>query len=97
MDIRRTILWMIFSFSLLLLWNNWQVHTGKPSLFGAGPTATPSGPAPEAAPAPAAADASIPNAAPAAQAAAPAAEAVVPGSEAPAPASSQKVHVKTDV
>jgi len=34
MDIRRTILWMIFSFSLLLLWNNWQVHNGKPSLFG---------------------------------------------------------------
>lgn len=33
MDIRRTILWMIFSFSLLLLWNNWQVYTGKPSLF----------------------------------------------------------------
>ncbi|HUH87562.1 MAG TPA: membrane protein insertase YidC, partial [Pusillimonas sp.] len=33
MDIRRTILWMIFSFSLLLLWNNWQVYNGKPSLF----------------------------------------------------------------
>src|SRR5690554_589570 len=36
MDIRRTILWMIFSFSLLLLWNNWQVHNGNPSLFGSG-------------------------------------------------------------
>jgi len=35
MDIRRTILWMIFSLSLLLLWNNWQVHNGKPSLFNA--------------------------------------------------------------
>ncbi len=34
MDTRRTILWMIFSFSLLFLWNNWQVHNGKPSLFG---------------------------------------------------------------
>lgn len=33
MDIRRTILWMIFSFSLLLLWNKWQEHNGKPSLF----------------------------------------------------------------
>ena len=33
MDIRRTILWMIFSFSLLLLWNNWQVYQGQPSLF----------------------------------------------------------------
>src|SRR3546814_17599874 len=38
MDIRRTVLWMIFSFSLLLLWNNWQVHNGKPSLFGGSPT-----------------------------------------------------------
>ncbi|GAA5236541.1 membrane protein insertase YidC [Verticiella sediminum] len=39
MDIRRTILWMIFSFSLLFLWNNWQVHNGKPSLFGGAPAA----------------------------------------------------------
>jgi YidC/Oxa1 family membrane protein insertase len=34
MDIRRTILLMIFSFSLLMLWNNWQVHQGNPSLLG---------------------------------------------------------------
>lgn len=40
MDIRRTILWMIFSFSLLLLWNNWQVQNGKQSLFGTPPAAT---------------------------------------------------------
>lgn len=39
MDIRRTILWMIFSFSLLLLWNNWQEHNGKPSLFASTPVA----------------------------------------------------------
>ncbi|WP_300646571.1 membrane protein insertase YidC [Paenalcaligenes sp.] len=37
MDIRRTILWMIFSFSLLLLWNNWQEYNGKPSLFANAP------------------------------------------------------------
>ena len=36
MDIRRTILWMIFSFSLLLLWNNWQTYNGRPSMFGGG-------------------------------------------------------------
>ena len=36
MDIRRTILWMIFSFSLLLLWSNWQEYNGKPSLFASG-------------------------------------------------------------
>ena len=40
MDIRRTVLWMIFSFSLLLLWNNWQIHNGKPSLFGVPPAAS---------------------------------------------------------
>lgn len=39
MDIRRTILWMIFSFSLLLLWNNWQEYNGKPSLFATTPVA----------------------------------------------------------
>jgi YidC/Oxa1 family membrane protein insertase len=39
MDIRRTILWMIFSFSLLLLWNNWQVYQGQPSLFSLTPPA----------------------------------------------------------
>ncbi|PTN48495.1 membrane protein insertase YidC, partial [Achromobacter xylosoxidans] len=44
MDIRRTVLWMIFSFSLLLLWNNWQIHNGKPSLFGPTPAATTSEP-----------------------------------------------------
>ena len=33
MDIRRTILLMIFSFSLLMLWNNWQVHQGNPPSF----------------------------------------------------------------
>ncbi|PWF22070.1 membrane protein insertase YidC [Corticimicrobacter populi] len=37
MDIRRTILWMIFSFALLLLWNNWQTHNGQPGLFSSQP------------------------------------------------------------
>jgi len=39
MDIRRTILLMIFAFSLLMLWNNWQLHQGGTSLFGESPTA----------------------------------------------------------
>jgi len=38
MDIRRTILLMIFSFSLLMLWNNWQIHQGNPSLLGGQPS-----------------------------------------------------------
>lgn len=38
MDIRRTILLMIFAFSLLMLWNNWQVHQTGSSLFGETPS-----------------------------------------------------------
>ncbi|MFW7340715.1 membrane protein insertase YidC [Pollutimonas sp. H1-120] len=95
MDIRRTVLWMIFSLSLLLLWNNWQVHNGKPSLFGTSSTATQTA-APAQAPG-AAADPSVPSAAPAA-ATTPAADNTVPGSGAQAPVnSSEKVQVKTDV
>jgi YidC/Oxa1 family membrane protein insertase len=43
MDIRRTILLMIFAFSLLMLWNNWQVHQTGTSLFGETPSSAPSG------------------------------------------------------
>ncbi|HUH61283.1 MAG TPA: membrane protein insertase YidC [Candidimonas sp.] len=95
MDIRRTILWMIFSFSLLLLWNNWQVHNGKPSLFGNSPTATQTSGASPSAPA-APADASVPTAAPGAVTAAPA-DGAVPGTAQPAATATQKVTVKTDV
>ena len=42
MDIRRTILLMIFAFSLLMLWNNWQVHQTGTSLFGETPSTSPS-------------------------------------------------------
>ena len=39
MDIKRTVLWVIFSMSLLLLWDNWMRHNGKQSMFS---PATPS-------------------------------------------------------
>ena len=32
-DIRRTILWVIFGFSMVLLWDQWQVYTGKSATF----------------------------------------------------------------
>ncbi|MGE8591348.1 MAG: membrane protein insertase YidC, partial [Alcaligenes sp.] len=90
MDIRRTVLWMIFSFSLLLLWNNWQIHNGKPSLFGgptpAASTAEPQAGANNATP-------SVPSA-PTTTATAPSA---VPGATAPATARSEEVVVTTDV
>lgn len=33
MDIKRTVLWVVFSMSLLLLWDNWMQHTGRASMF----------------------------------------------------------------
>ena len=58
-DIRRTILWVIFGFSMVLLWDKWQIHNGKkPTFF----------PSPQTVSAPAAedvkpADVSVPQAA----------------------------------
>ena len=63
MDIRRTILLMIFSFSLLMLWNSWQVHQGNPPLFGAPPPkAAPAATAPPAESGTASGQAGVPNA-----------------------------------
>lgn len=36
-DIRRTILWVIFGFSLVMLWDQWQVHNGRSATFFPGP------------------------------------------------------------
>ena len=41
-DMRRTLLWVVFSMSLLLLWDAWQKHNGQPSMF------SPSAPKPAA-------------------------------------------------
>lgn len=32
-DFRRTILWVIFGFSMVLLWDQWQVHNGNKATF----------------------------------------------------------------
>jgi YidC/Oxa1 family membrane protein insertase len=54
-DMRRTLLWVVFTMSLVLLWDAWNKHTGQPSIFGgaprpaasagAGPAVPPSAPA----------------------------------------------------
>jgi YidC/Oxa1 family membrane protein insertase len=95
-DIRRTILWVIFGFSMVMLWDKWQIHNGnKPTFFpGATPVAATS--------APASAASSLPGAVPAAT------NAVVPTGQAPGVVGSQvpqapsavvaeKVVVETDV
>jgi YidC/Oxa1 family membrane protein insertase len=32
-DIRRTILWVVFGFSMVLLWDQWQIHNGNRATF----------------------------------------------------------------
>ena len=51
-DMRRTLLWVVFSMSLVLLWDAWNKHTGQPSMFGGAPRPA-AAPAPRPAPAPA--------------------------------------------
>ena len=47
-DIRRTLLWVVFTMSLVLIWDAWNKHTGQPSIFGGGKPAV-SAPAPNGA------------------------------------------------
>ena len=36
-DMRRTLLWVVFSMSSFLIWDAWQKHNGQPSLFSPAP------------------------------------------------------------
>ncbi|MDB5855056.1 MAG: yidC [Herminiimonas sp.] len=98
MDIRRTVLWVVFSLSLLVLWDNWMRYTGKPSMFF--PTATQ--PANPAASGPAAKNAprsDVPQASGAGTASTPAATASpsqLPGNVANAPAGNT-ITITTDL
>ncbi|WP_292933127.1 membrane protein insertase YidC [Noviherbaspirillum sp.] len=86
MDIQRTVLWVVFSLSLLLLWDNWMRYNGKQSMFF--PTATQSAkPAAGSAPAN---KADVPQASSTA-----AAPAVVPGGA--AQVKSETITITTDV
>jgi YidC/Oxa1 family membrane protein insertase len=88
-DIRRTILWVIFGFSLVLLWDQWQLHNGHKATFFPKPEV--SAPAPVAA-------ASSANVVPAATAVVTVTPGQVPSS---APVAStaprEKIEVETDV
>ncbi len=102
-DIRRTILWVIFGFSMVLLWDKWQLHNGKQATFF--PT-TPAVTAPAAAgaasgttgaasvPVSSVSTSSVPAAAATQQGAS-----AVPGQPASTatPASRERVEVKTDL
>jgi YidC/Oxa1 family membrane protein insertase len=95
-DIRRTLLWVVFTMSLVLIWDAWNRHSGQPSMFGPPPAAStaagaaPTGGTPAAVPAPA----TVPG--PAGVPAPATAAAGVPQPAAEAPASTT-VTVTTDV
>jgi YidC/Oxa1 family membrane protein insertase len=86
-DIRRSLLWAVFAFSLVMLWDAWQVHNGKDATFfprpkpaasaAANPATSLATPAPSAAtvPAPTAAAQPVAGSAQATPAQAPAAPA----------------------
>ena len=93
-DLRRTLLWVVFSMSLVLIWDAWNKHNGNPSMFGPAPVAKPA----------AAGASTAPGAVPVPSAATPTAATAAPGATpapAPAPAASaaqaQRVTVTTDL
>ncbi|MDZ4176895.1 MAG: membrane protein insertase YidC [Hydrogenophaga sp.] len=91
-DIRRSILWVVFGFSMVLIWDKWQIHNGNaPTFF---PSAAVTAPAAQDAQPAARADASVPGSNAAATTAG--AEAAPLGSTAPAPAAARH-EVTTDV
>ena len=95
-DIRRTILWVIFGFSMVLLWDKWQLHNGNKATFFPSPAAVGAAAPAAGASAPLAGAASVP--ASTAPAVASIGASAVPGTPAPAaPAAREKIEVTTDV
>ena len=96
-DMRRTLLWVVFSMSLVLLWDAWNKHNGQPSLFGTGPKPVASAPAQPAAPggAPANQATGLPTVAAASPSLAPGVPAPAASSTASAPA--EQVTITTDL
>lgn len=97
-DMRRTLLWVVFTMSLVLLWDAWNKHTGQPTMFSPPPRPAATAPAaPETGvPAPAAATAAGSSALPA-PTALPQAGAVLPQPGAAVPASTPTVTLASDV
>ena len=91
-DMRRTILWVVFSVSLVLLWDAWNKHNGNPSMFAPAPVraVASAGTAPGAS---AAVPAGLPAAAGSNAAGAPA----LPAVAAAVPTATEKLTITTDV
>ena len=92
-DIRRTILWVIFGFSMVLLWDKWQIHNGnKATFFPASQSQTAAAPAPAAATEPAASSVPVASATPGGTAQPP-----TGGAAQPAATPRERITVSTDV
>ena len=86
-DIRRTLLWVVFGMSMLLLWDAWNKHQGHPSLF------SPTAPRPAASAGAAPGGAALPGASTSLGGAA----AAAPAGAASAPVASETVTITTDL
>jgi YidC/Oxa1 family membrane protein insertase len=99
-DIRRSILWAVFAFSLVMLWDAWQVHNGRSATFF--PKPKPAATAPTAnvdtslQPAAGASAPAVPSPG-GSGSAAPAGIAQTTPAQAPAAAAAQRWEVTTDV
>ena len=87
-DIRRTILWVIFGISMVMLWDQWQVYNGRKPTFFPGPAST----APASAPSSTASAAGVP-----APAAAPVGSTLPGTATAPVAAASAAPHERFEV
>jgi YidC/Oxa1 family membrane protein insertase len=105
MPTQRLILWIIFSMSLLFLWDAWQRHQGQPTLFGpqpqkaepvAGATGGAASPANTAAPARSSATGTDPSI-PTGPAPAAAAAAQIPGASDAASTRTESIRLSNDV
>ncbi len=94
-DIRRTILWVIFGFSMVMLWDQWQIHNGRQATFFPSPRPAATAQAPAT---PGSGTAGVPaptaTALPAGAAATPGA---VPGTSTAPAAARERVTLTTDV
>jgi YidC/Oxa1 family membrane protein insertase len=101
MDFQRVIIWIVFAFSAVLLWDRWEVSQGRPAMFFPAANSVASKPAANAGPAPlpGAAQPVIPDSVPSGGPA-PTPDAAPPGSvpDAKAPAAAAElVHIETDL
>jgi len=91
-DIRRTLLWVVFSMSLFLIWDAWNKHNGQPSFFSPTPAGKPAAVG-AAGPGASAGAVPVPSGTPAPVAA----TAAPPAASAPTVATAERITITTDV